>query len=131
MPCLSHRDVATNPRLAGENIFNTQVNEKMQLIIRNSVIPRVFLKYMFLQCSNGHALCQRCKRNPNINRYLSIGNPLHWAIIIRKCPTCRQQIIGRATTIEKIAASLHYRCWKQPLLDRSRTNSALDSYYLD
>ena len=21
-----------------------------------------------LQCSNGHALCQRCKRNPNINR---------------------------------------------------------------
>merc|ERR1712212_135101 len=46
------------------------------------------------QCSNGHALCQRCKRNPNINR---------------KCPTCRQQIMGRATTIEKIAASLHYR----------------------
>jgi len=43
------------------------------------------------QCSAGHAICQACKRNRNINK---------------KCPTCRQAIIGRANTLEKMAASL-------------------------
>jgi len=43
------------------------------------------------QCSAGHAICQNCKRNKNIKK---------------KCPTCRQAIIGRATTLEKMAASL-------------------------
>jgi len=43
------------------------------------------------QCSAGHAICQSCKRNKNIKK---------------KCPTCRQEIIGRATTLEKMAASL-------------------------
>ena len=43
------------------------------------------------QCSSGHALCQSCKRNPNINR---------------KCPTCRQPIVGRATVLEKMAATM-------------------------
>ena len=33
-------------------------------------------------------LCQSCKRNPNIGR---------------KCPVCRQEIMGRATTLEKIS----------------------------
>jgi len=42
-------------------------------------------------CKSGHTLCQNCKRNPNIGR---------------KCPTCRQQIIGRATTLEKIVAAM-------------------------
>ena len=36
----------------------------------------------------GHVVCQSCKRNPNIGR---------------KCPVCRQEIIGRATTLEKIS----------------------------
>jgi len=44
------------------------------------------------QCSNGHALCQSCRRNIN-----------------RKCPTCRESIMGRSTTLEKVAASLYYR----------------------
>merc|ERR1712179_421328 len=43
------------------------------------------------QCSAGHAICQNCKRNKNIKK---------------KCPTCRQAIIGRATTLEKMAGSL-------------------------
>ena len=42
-------------------------------------------------CKSGHLLCQSCKRNPNIRQ---------------KCPTCRGEIIGRATGLEKIAASL-------------------------
>ena len=40
----------------------------------------------------GHTICQPCKRNQNIGR---------------KCPTCRQEIIGRATTLEKIVAALY------------------------
>ena len=43
-------------------------------------------------CKSGHTLCQNCKRNPNIGR---------------KCPTCRQQIIGRATSLEKIVAAMY------------------------
>ena len=42
-------------------------------------------------CKSGHLLCQTCKRNPNIRQ---------------KCPTCRGEIIGRATGLEKIAATL-------------------------
>ena len=57
-----------------------------------------------------------CVRDAN-EIQTSIGSKFFltiWAILIemvffRKCPTCRQQIMGRATTIEKIAASLHYR----------------------
>lgn len=37
---------------------------------------------------SGHVLCQSCKRNPTIGR---------------KCPVCRQEIIGRATVLEKIS----------------------------
>ena len=40
------------------------------------------------QCRSGHLVCQSCKRNPNMGR---------------RCPVCRQEIIGRATTLEKIA----------------------------
>merc|ERR550517_2248353 len=76
-----------------------QIQEEEEFVVCKELECPVCLTEMLppirvWQCSNGHALCQRCKRNPNINR---------------KCPTCRQQIIGRATTIEKIAASLHYR----------------------
>ena len=42
-------------------------------------------------CKSGHLLCQSCKRNPNIRQ---------------KCPTCRGEIIGRATSLEKIAVAL-------------------------
>ena len=79
----------------------------------------------------------RCARDANeIQTSIGIHYLAIWAILIemnffRKCPTCRQQIIGRATTIEKIAASLHYRCWLQPLLNRSRTNSASEKYLTD
>ena len=45
-----------------------------------------------LSVSIGHTICQPCKRNPNIGR---------------KCPTCRQEIIGRATSMEKIVAALY------------------------
>ena len=37
---------------------------------------------------SGHVLCQSCKRNPNIGR---------------KCPVCRQEIVGRATVLEKMS----------------------------
>ena len=43
-------------------------------------------------CRYGHTICQTCKRNPNIGR---------------KCPTCRQEIVGRATSLEKIIAALY------------------------
>ena len=33
-------------------------------------------------------ICQSCKRNPTIGR---------------KCPVCRQEIVGRATVLEKIS----------------------------
>ena len=54
-------------------------------------------------CKSGHLLCQSCKRNPNIRQ---------------KCPTCRGEIIGRATTLEKIAASLFKKVTgKEPPLE--------------
>jgi len=43
-------------------------------------------------CRSGHTICQSCKRNPNMGR---------------KCPTCRQEIIGRATGLEKIVNGLY------------------------
>eukprot|EP00092_Neocalanus_flemingeri_P019545 GFUD01021175.1.p1 GENE.GFUD01021175.1~~GFUD01021175.1.p1 ORF type:complete len:258 (+),score=74.93 GFUD01021175.1:182-955(+) len=43
------------------------------------------------QCSQGHLVCQTCKTRPEV----------------RHCPTCRQEIVGRATVVEKIAAQIH------------------------
>eukprot|EP00092_Neocalanus_flemingeri_P039998 GFUD01043567.1.p1 GENE.GFUD01043567.1~~GFUD01043567.1.p1 ORF type:complete len:221 (+),score=67.47 GFUD01043567.1:182-844(+) len=43
------------------------------------------------QCSQGHLVCQTCKTRPEV----------------RHCPTCRQEIVGRATMVEKIAAKIH------------------------
>ena len=40
------------------------------------------------QCRSGHLVCQSCRRNPNMGS---------------RCPVCRQEIIGRATTLEKIS----------------------------
>merc|ERR1711936_73972 len=54
------------------------------------------------QCASGHAVCQSCKRNPNINR---------------KCPTCRQGIMGRATVLEKMAGSLYYKLTGREVID--------------
>ena len=42
------------------------------------------------QCAQGHLVCETCKSNPNI----------------RFCPTCRQDLVGRATAVEKIALSM-------------------------
>merc|ERR1712223_2349053 len=54
-------------------------------------------------CKSGHLLCQSCKRNPNIRQ---------------KCPTCRGEIIGRATSLEKIAAALFKKITgKEPPMD--------------
>lgn len=54
-------------------------------------------------CKSGHLLCQSCKRNPNIRQ---------------KCPTCRGEIIGRATSLEKIAAALFKKTTgKEPTVD--------------
>ena len=56
-------------------------------------------------CKSGHSICQLCKRNPNI------GN---------RCPTCRQIIIGRATTLEKIVAAMYKRMTgKEAPVDRT------------
>ena len=38
------------------------------------------------QCAQGHLVCETCKSN-----------------YYRFCPTCRQNLVGRATTVEKIA----------------------------
>ena len=54
------------------------------------------------QCSSGHAVCHTCKRNPNINK---------------KCPTCRQAIIGRATVLEKMASSLFRKITGREVLE--------------
>eukprot|EP00092_Neocalanus_flemingeri_P058183 GFUD01069291.1.p1 GENE.GFUD01069291.1~~GFUD01069291.1.p1 ORF type:complete len:257 (-),score=76.02 GFUD01069291.1:48-818(-) len=43
------------------------------------------------QCSQGHLVCQTCKTRPEV----------------RHCPTCRQEIVGRATVVENIAAQIH------------------------
>eukprot|EP00092_Neocalanus_flemingeri_P028403 GFUD01030841.1.p1 GENE.GFUD01030841.1~~GFUD01030841.1.p1 ORF type:complete len:190 (+),score=62.11 GFUD01030841.1:57-626(+) len=43
------------------------------------------------QCSQGHLVCEPCKTRPEV----------------RHCPTCRQEIVGRATVVEKIAAQIH------------------------
>eukprot|EP00092_Neocalanus_flemingeri_P039996 GFUD01043565.1.p1 GENE.GFUD01043565.1~~GFUD01043565.1.p1 ORF type:complete len:195 (+),score=54.03 GFUD01043565.1:57-641(+) len=43
------------------------------------------------QCSQGHLVCELCKTRPEV----------------RHCPTCRQEIVGRATMVEKIAAKIH------------------------
>ena len=59
-------------------------------------------------CKSGHTLCQPCKRNPNIGQ---------------KCPTCRQEIIGRATSLEKIAAALFKKITgREPPLDLTDQN---------
>eukprot|EP00092_Neocalanus_flemingeri_P039997 GFUD01043566.1.p1 GENE.GFUD01043566.1~~GFUD01043566.1.p1 ORF type:complete len:235 (+),score=66.87 GFUD01043566.1:181-885(+) len=42
------------------------------------------------QCSQGHLVCEPCKTKPEV----------------RNCPTCRQEIVGRATMVEKIAAKI-------------------------
>ena len=42
------------------------------------------------QCAQGHPVCGECKENPEI----------------RRCPTCRGEIVGRSTFAEKIAASV-------------------------
>eukprot|EP00092_Neocalanus_flemingeri_P096101 GFUD01122313.1.p2 GENE.GFUD01122313.1~~GFUD01122313.1.p2 ORF type:complete len:250 (-),score=71.45 GFUD01122313.1:69-818(-) len=43
------------------------------------------------QCSQGHLVCEPCKTRPEV----------------RHCPTCRQEIVGRATVVEKIAAQIY------------------------
>ena len=40
---------------------------------------------------SGHLVCQSCKRNPHMGR---------------RCPVCRQDMVGRATTLEKMAERL-------------------------
>ena len=42
------------------------------------------------QCTNGHLVCDICKRQPQL----------------RGCPTCRQPIMGRATAMEQLIADL-------------------------
>jgi len=43
------------------------------------------------QCSNGHHVCQECKRNPHL----------------KVCPTCRQKLVGRATNMEQFLESIY------------------------
>ena len=46
--------------------------------------------FRIYQCRQGHAICGNCYEKPQI----------------RKCPTCRGLFIGRATVLEKIAATM-------------------------
>jgi len=72
------------------NTFNIKQNSK-HINIYN-ILHIAFKIVVTLSASIGHTICQPCKRNPNIGR---------------KCPTCRQEIIGRATSMEKIVAALY------------------------
>lgn len=43
------------------------------------------------QCSDGHPLCENCKKKPEMNH----------------CPTCRKYLVGRSTIAEKLARALY------------------------
>jgi len=43
------------------------------------------------QCSDGHPVCERCRRKPEVNC----------------CPTCRKYLVGRSTIAEKLARALY------------------------
>jgi len=43
------------------------------------------------QCSDGHPLCENCRKKPEMNT----------------CPTCRKYLVGRSTIAEKLARALY------------------------
>lgn len=43
------------------------------------------------QCSDGHAVCEFCRKKPQVNC----------------CPTCRKYLVGRSTIAEKLARALY------------------------
>merc|ERR1711936_156732 len=43
------------------------------------------------QCSDGHPLCENCRKKPEMNN----------------CPTCRKYLVGRSTIAEKLARALY------------------------
>ena len=78
-----------------ENVNTFSAKERSQEDLRQHLECPVCYREMkpalqIWQCAQGHAVCGGCYSRPEV----------------RKCPTCRQGIVGRATTMEKISATL-------------------------
>eukprot|EP00092_Neocalanus_flemingeri_P019546 GFUD01021176.1.p1 GENE.GFUD01021176.1~~GFUD01021176.1.p1 ORF type:complete len:257 (+),score=70.36 GFUD01021176.1:57-827(+) len=74
--------------LGNEKVPTLDIGRELECpVCREEMKPPVHI----WQCSQGHLVCEPCKTRPEV----------------RHCPTCRQEIVGRATVVEKIAAQIH------------------------
>ena len=83
------------PRSKSENNLERE-NQKIEImrllecrVCFNEMIPPIYI----WQCPQGHPVCGTCHHKiPSLNDRN-----------VKPCPTCRQEIVGRANTLEKIA----------------------------
>jgi len=66
------------------------------------------------QCSDGHPLCENCRKKPEMNT----------------CPTCRKYLVGRSTIAEKLARALYAPSNQQekPGEDEERKSKKMKSF---
>lgn len=78
--------LSSSPALSTtETMTNTRSELECPVCLEEMRPPR-----RIWQCSDGHAVCDFCRRKPSIN----------------SCPTCRKYIVGRSNIAEKLARSV-------------------------